>query len=234
MHACSTFTYFTGRVPRLNATVHMLRTCLVCTCQLCASCTCDHRERKRGLELSVSRTPQQEAEENAILEQAATIQAARKAEQAQLQAQRKAAAPPPPGFTPCTISSLYALCSMMLDIHTYNQQGTVCMPCRHGTGSTQPAWKRSNNQLSECVLTCLMNGAPLASSVMSCISVAPTLSQLCNYTPHTNAKQPQLLHDPQTKPASAPYCKIPCHPQCSFPNTTQYRHMLIHDRTPTT
>ena len=58
-------------------------------------CWC-FRERKRGLELSVSRTPQQEAEENAILEQAATIQAARKAE---LQAQRKAAAPPPAGAT---------------------------------------------------------------------------------------------------------------------------------------
>ncbi|KAL3131021.1 hypothetical protein ABBQ38_000343 [Trebouxia sp. C0009 RCD-2024] len=61
------------------------------------------RERKRGLELAVSRTPQQEAEENAILEQAAIIQAARKAEQAQLQAQRKAAAPPPavaPAATP--------------------------------------------------------------------------------------------------------------------------------------
>lgn len=47
--------------------------------------------------MSVNRTPQQEAEENTILEQAAQIQAARKAEQAQLQAQRKAAAPPPPG-----------------------------------------------------------------------------------------------------------------------------------------
>lgn len=58
-----------------------------------------NRERKRGLELSVSRTPQQEAEETAILEQAATIQAARKAEQAQLQAQRKAAAPPPAGLS---------------------------------------------------------------------------------------------------------------------------------------
>ena len=47
--------------------------------------------------MSVNRTPQQEAEENTILEQAAQIQAARKAEQAQLQAQRKAATPPPPG-----------------------------------------------------------------------------------------------------------------------------------------
>ncbi len=47
--------------------------------------------------MSVNRTPQQEAEENTVLEQAAQIQAARKAEQAQLQAQRKAAAPPPPG-----------------------------------------------------------------------------------------------------------------------------------------
>lgn len=47
--------------------------------------------------MSVSRTPQQEAEENVILEQAAQIQAARKAEQAQLQSQRKAAAPPQPG-----------------------------------------------------------------------------------------------------------------------------------------
>lgn len=56
------------------------------------------RERKRGLEMSVSRTPQQEAEENVILEQAAQIQTARKAEQAQIQAQRKAAAPPPPGM----------------------------------------------------------------------------------------------------------------------------------------
>ena len=58
-----------------------------------------NRERKRGLELSVGRTPQQEAEENAILEQAATIQAARKAEQAQLLAQRKAAAPPLAGLS---------------------------------------------------------------------------------------------------------------------------------------
>lgn len=64
-----------------------------------------NRERKRGLELAVSRTPQQEAEENAILEQAAIIQAARKAEQAQLQAQRKAAAPPPAGLTSCIINS---------------------------------------------------------------------------------------------------------------------------------
>ena len=55
------------------------------------------RERKRGLEMMVNRTPQQEAEENAILEQAAQIQAARKAEQAQLQAQRKAANPAQPG-----------------------------------------------------------------------------------------------------------------------------------------
>ncbi len=47
--------------------------------------------------MSVSRTPQQEAEENAILEQAAQVQATRKAEQAALQAQRKPAAPPPPG-----------------------------------------------------------------------------------------------------------------------------------------
>ena len=47
--------------------------------------------------MSVNRTPQQEAEENTILEQAAQIQAARKAEQAQLQSQRKAAAPPQPG-----------------------------------------------------------------------------------------------------------------------------------------
>ncbi len=47
--------------------------------------------------MSVNRTPQQEAEENTVIEQAAQIQAARKAEQAQLQAQRKAAAPPPPG-----------------------------------------------------------------------------------------------------------------------------------------
>ncbi|DBA74706.1 hypothetical protein WJX79_003116 [Trebouxia sp. C0005] len=60
------------------------------------------RERKRGLEMSVNRTPQQEAEENTILEQAAQIQAARKAEQAQLQAQRKAAAPPPPAPTAAT------------------------------------------------------------------------------------------------------------------------------------
>lgn len=52
------------------------------------------RERKRGLELSVKRTPQQEAEENVILEQAAQIQAARKAEQAQ--AQRKAPLAPAP------------------------------------------------------------------------------------------------------------------------------------------
>ena len=57
----------------------------------------DFRERKRGLEMMVSRTPQQEAEENAILEQAAQIQAVRKAEQAALQAQRKAAAPAQPG-----------------------------------------------------------------------------------------------------------------------------------------
>ena len=64
-----------------------------------------NRERKRGLELSVSRTPQQEAEENAILEQAATIQAARKAEQAQLLAQRKAAAPPPAGLSQMLIGS---------------------------------------------------------------------------------------------------------------------------------
>lgn len=47
--------------------------------------------------MSVNLTSQQEAEENTVLEQAAQIQAARKAEQAQLQAQRKAAAPPPPG-----------------------------------------------------------------------------------------------------------------------------------------
>lgn len=72
---------------------HTCHTVMYCACFGC------NRERKRGLEMSVSRTPQQEAEENAILEQAATIQAARKAEQAQIQAQRKAAAPPPAGAT---------------------------------------------------------------------------------------------------------------------------------------
>ena len=59
-----------------------------------------HRERKRGLELTVKRTPQQEAEENVILEKAAQIQAARKAEQ--IQALRKAPpAPTPPQAGMC-------------------------------------------------------------------------------------------------------------------------------------
>ena len=84
------------------------------------------RERKRGLEMSVSRTPQQEAEENVILEQAAQIQTARKAEQAQIQAQRKAAAPPPPPG----MLRLLQPCSLQVCMHHLGHSGHRSLPAK--------------------------------------------------------------------------------------------------------
>ena len=94
--------------------------------------------------MMVSRTPQQEAEENAILEQAAQIQAVRKAEQAALQAQRKAAAPVQPGassvlqncqlLTAQGVDHVSSISGHKVELHRYTQSEKLSrLPFRHST-----------------------------------------------------------------------------------------------------